>query len=237
MSTAPATSAVPTEAPADRKIFKMNGLRGMISKVMTTGWSAPRVALGLDIDMTNALAQAKVLTQSLGIKITPTHIVLKTIAATLANYPRLNALVTERGIEEVFAINLAVAVHSDGGLIAPVICNVQDKSMTELANELADTAEKGRQGKLPPSAFQRGTFTLSNLATAGIDWVTPVLNPPQVAIMGMGRTRDAVVAVDGVPTVRKMATFSLIFDHRAVDGTPASYFLRDFGAALTEAKI
>lgn len=226
-----------TEQPADRRIVPMNGLRGMISTAMTQGWSAPRVALGLDVDMGAALARAKQLTEASGTKISPTHLLLAALARTLQQHPRMNALVTAKGIEEVHAVNLAVAVHTDGGLVAPVIRDAHGKTIPAMATELADLAERARKGTLPPSGYQRGTFTLSNLATAGIDWLTPVINPPQAGILGVGRTRDAVVVRDGAPAVAKMATLTLVFDHRAIDGTPAAWFLRDLGAALTESNF
>ena len=226
-----------TEQPSDRKIVPMNGLRGMIAKVMVQGWSAPRVALGMDVEMGPAVARARALSEQHGVKISPTHLLLAALARTLGKHPRLNALVTERGIEEVHAVNLAVAVHTDGGLVAPVIRDAQAKDIPTLSRELAELADKARKGTLGPAGYQRGTFTLSSLATAGIDWMTPVINPPQVAILGVGRTREAVVVRDGAPAVAQMATLTLVFDHRAVDGTPASHFLRELGAAVEAAEF
>lgn len=226
-----------TTAPADRKIVLMNGLRGMISKVMQKGWSAPRVALGLDVEIGPLVARAKALSAELDIKISPTHLLLAALAQTLAKHPRLNALVTDKGIEEIHAINLAIAVHTDAGLVAPVIREAQVKDVATLSKELAELVDKARKGTLGPAGYQRGTFTLSNLATMGIDWVTPVITPPQVAILGVGRTRNAVVVREGAPAVAQMATLTLVFDHRAVDGTPAAKFLRDLGAAVEAAAI
>jgi pyruvate/2-oxoglutarate dehydrogenase complex dihydrolipoamide acyltransferase (E2) component len=225
-------------APADdRRIVPLTGLRGMIARAMTQAWAVPRVALGLDVDMGPLLACAKRLTEQSGSKVTPTPLLLTALARTLKVHPRLNALLTDKGIEEVHAVNLAVAVNTDKGLVTPVIRDAEQKSVSELATELADLAQRARDGKLPPSAYQKGTFTLSSLAAAGIDWVTPILNPPQVAILGVGRTRDAVIVRDGMPVVAQMATFNLVFDHRAVDGYPASLFLRDLGACLTAAEF
>jgi pyruvate dehydrogenase E2 component (dihydrolipoamide acetyltransferase) len=147
----------------------------------------------------------------------------------------MNALMTDKGIEEVHAVNLALAVNTAMGLVTPVIRDAEQKSVAELAAEMGDLAERARNGKLPPAAYQKGTFTLSNLGAAGIDWVTPILNPPQVGILGVGRTRDAVIARDGVPVVAPMATLTLVFDHRAIDGFPAGLFLKDLGACLTAA--
>jgi pyruvate/2-oxoglutarate dehydrogenase complex dihydrolipoamide acyltransferase (E2) component len=223
------------QAPDDRRIVGLTGLRGMIARAMTQAWTAPRVALGLDVEMGPLLARARQMTEQSGSKVTATPLLLAAIARTLRAHPRLNALLTDKGIEEIHAINLAVAVNTDKGLVTPVIRDADRKSITELAASLADLAQRARDGKLPPSAYQQGTFTLSNLSAAGIDWVTPILNPPQVGILGVGRTRDAVIARDGVPVVAQMATFNLVFDHRAIDGYPASLFLRDLSACLTAA--
>ena len=224
------------EQPSDRHIVPMSGLRGVIAKAMATGWQAPRVALGLEVGMDAPIARARALTAELGAKISLTPLILAALARTLTQHPRLNALVTARGIEEVHAVNLAVAVDTPAGLVAPVIRDAQAKSVGALARELTDMAERARAGTLPPSGYQKGTFTLSNLGAAGIDWLTPVINPPQVAILGVGRTREAVIVRDGAPAVARVATLTLVFDHRAIDGFPAGLFLRDLGAEIAAAR-
>jgi pyruvate dehydrogenase E2 component (dihydrolipoamide acetyltransferase) len=223
------------ETPEDRKIVGVTGLRGIIARTMTQAWQAPRVALGLDIEMAPLLARAKAMTAQGGPKITATPLFLAALARTLKAHPRMNALMTDKGIEEVHAVNLALAVNTSMGLVTPVIRDAEQKSVAELAAEMGDLAERARNGKLPPAAYQKGTFTLSNLGAAGIDWVTPILNPPQVGILGVGRTRDAVIARDGMPVVAQMATLTLVFDHQAIDGFPAGLFLKDLGACLTAA--
>lgn len=225
------------EQVADRTLVPMTGLRGIISRTMIQAWQAPRVALGLQIEMDALLARAKSLSQTSGVKVTPTVLILRALAVTLKQHPRLNSLITDKGIEEVHAVNLAVAVHTDKGLVTPVIRDADSKDSVQLSKELLQLALAARVGKLPPAAFQKGTFTLSNLAAAGIDWVTPILNPPQVGILGVGQTREAVVVRDGAPAVAKVASLNLVFDHRAVDGYPASLFLRDLGACLEVAEL
>lgn len=225
------------EQVADRTLVPMTGLRGIISRSMIQAWQAPRVALGLQIEMDALLARAKSLSQTSGVKVTPTVLILRALAVTLKQHPRLNSLITDKGIEEVHAVNLAVAVHTDKGLVTPVIRDADSKDSVQLSKELLQLALAARVGKLPPAAFQKGTFTLSNLAAAGIDWVTPILNPPQVGILGVGQTREAVVVRDGAPAVAKVASLNLVFDHRAVDGYPASLFLRDLGACLEVAEL
>lgn len=223
--------------PVDRTLVPLTGLRGIISRSMTQAWQAPRVALGLDVPMDALLARAKAISAETGVKVTPTALMLRALALTLKQHPRLNALLTDKGIEEMHAVNLAVAVHTDKGLVTPVIRDAETKDSAQLATELGEMALAARNGKLAPSAYQKGTFTLSNLAAAGIDWVTPILNPPQVGILGVGQTREAVVVRDGAPVVAKVATLNLVFDHRAVDGYPSSLFLRDLGACLQAAEL
>lgn len=225
------------QSPEDRTLVSMTGLRGIISRSMTQAWQAPRVAMSLDLEMDGVLARAKALSDREGSKITSTVLFLVALARTLKLHPRLNALLVDKSIEEVHAVNLSVAVHTNKGLLTPVIRDAEQKSIGQLAAELNDLASRARAGKLPPSAFQKGTFTLSNLASGGIDWVTPILNPPQVGILGVGRTRQAVVVRDGAPAVAQVATLTLVFDHRAVDGYPASLFLRDLTACLAAAEF
>jgi pyruvate dehydrogenase E2 component (dihydrolipoamide acetyltransferase) len=221
----------------ERTIVPVTGLRGIIARSMSQSWQAPRVALGLELEMGPLLAKAQALSAAEGVKITPTVLLLAALAQTLKAHPRLNALLTDKGIEEVQAVNLTVAVHTEKGLLTPVIRDAGQKSVVQLAAELGELASRARDGKLPPAAYQKGTFTLSNLAAAGIDWVTPIINAPQVGILGVGRTRDAVVVRDGTPAVAQVATLTLVFDHRAVDGYPASLFLRDLGACLMAAQF
>ncbi len=198
---------------------------------MTRSWQAPRGALGLDVRAGALLACARRASET-DEKITPTVLIVAAVARALREHPRLNALVTDQGIEELNSVNIAVAVHTEQGLMTPVLRDVPSKSHSEIARELREKADAARLGKLPPSAYQGGGFTISSLATAGIDWVTPILNPPQVGILGVGRTRDAVVAKDGNAAIEQMSTLTLVFDHRAIDGYPAGLFLRDLGALI-----
>ncbi|MDH4580753.1 2-oxo acid dehydrogenase subunit E2 [Pseudomonas sp. BN415] len=221
------------DAP-DRRIVPLSGLRGIIARAMSRAWQAPQVTLGLEFEVGPLLARVRQLGGQGG-KVTPTALVLTALARTLPKHPRMNALLTEQGIEEVRDVHLAVAVDTANGLLTPVIRDAHDKGALEIAAELSILAVQARAGKLPPAAYQRGTFTFSNLGGAGIDWVTPVLNPPQVGILGMGRCREAVVVRDGTPVAAQVSTLTLVFDHRAIDGMPASLFLRDLAACLTAA--
>ncbi|WP_218173918.1 2-oxo acid dehydrogenase subunit E2 [Pseudomonas yamanorum] len=220
---------------SDRRVLPLKGLRGVIARAMSRAWEAPRVAVGVEVEVDALIARAKLLTEQSGIKVTPTALILSALARTLPRHARMNALLTDQGIEEVQGVHLAVAVDTPAGLMTPIIRDAQTKNAAQIAAELTTLAARARDGKLPPSSYQRGTFTFSNLGAAGIDWVTPVLNAPQVGILGMGRARDAVVVRSGKVAVARVSTLTLVFDHRAIDGMPASLFLRELAACVSAA--
>jgi len=139
----------------------------------------------------------------------------------------MNGIVSDSGIEQWQDVNLGIAVNTEIGVVVPVLPGLGEMNFAELAVEVKAKAEGARKGKLPASAYQRGTFTISTLGATGIDWFTPVLNPPQIAILGVGAMRDRAVVVDSELAVRPMMTLTLVFNHRAVDGYPAGLFLAD----------
>jgi pyruvate dehydrogenase E2 component (dihydrolipoamide acetyltransferase) len=118
-----------------------------------------------------------------------------------------------------------VAVALEEGLTVPVIRDAHALRLPELSLAIQDVATKARSGGLPPDAYAGGTFTVTNLGQFGVDSFDPIINPPQVAILGTGRIQERVVAVNGAPAVRPMMTLTLTFDHRALDGAPGSQFL------------
>lgn len=229
-----ATAAPPAEP---LPLIPLKGLRGSIARNMTAGWQAPRVAMGVEVDMSrcNALL-ARLQSQAAPSRITVTAIVLRAAALALRRHPRLNALMREGGIELAGDVNLGLAVALDDGLVVPVIREADRKTIVPLAAESRELAGAARAGKLPPKAYQGGTFTVTNLGMTGIDWFTPVLNPPQVGILGVSRVVDRPVVRDGRIVVAPMTTLTLVFDHRAVDGQPAALFLHTLATLLDSAE-
>lgn len=214
-----------SEAGDGKTILPLKGIRGMIARSLTSAWQAPRVALGLDADMTAVLARIARERETTGGKASITHAVLRCVALALREHPAVNGIVTEQGIELWSQVNLGVAVNTAHGVVVPVLMQADGKDLTTLESEVAQLADGARAGKLPASAYQRGTFTVSTLGSTGIDWFTPVLNPPQIAILGVGRVAPRAVVVDGAVVARPMMTLTLVFDHRALDGHPAGLFL------------
>jgi pyruvate/2-oxoglutarate dehydrogenase complex dihydrolipoamide acyltransferase (E2) component len=227
--TAPAEQTRPAEqiSTADNARalrVPLSGVRGAVAREMALAWQLPRVAVGVEVDMTAALSALED-QRADGARLSPTHAVLRSVALALREHPRLNARVKEDAVEVASEVNLGLAVSLDEGVIVPVIRDADRKSMPELAAEASDLAQAARAGSLAGTALRDGTFTVSTLGATGIDWFTPILNAPQVAILGVGRVIERVLARDGVAVVAPTVVLTLVFDHRAVDGQPAALFL------------
>jgi pyruvate/2-oxoglutarate dehydrogenase complex dihydrolipoamide acyltransferase (E2) component len=236
-----AWSVAPSAATAEdvRERIPLSGLRGVIARNMTSAWqTVPRVAAGLEVDVTACLAARKALQERLGPEphISLTHLILRAVALTLREHPRLNARVVEGAIEVVADVNLGLAVNLADGLVVPVLRHADRKSVGELAAEARGLATDAREGRLPPAALQGGTFTVTNLGATGIDWFTPIVHQPQVAILGVGRVAERAVVRDSRVAVAPTMTLTLVYDHRAVDGYPASLFLAAVGDRLRRAQ-
>ena len=202
----------------------LTGVRGAVAREMALAWQQPRVAIGVEVEMSAALAVLQE-QRGDGTRLSPTHAVLRSVSLTLPEHPRLNSRVNEDAVELASDVHLGLAVSLDEGVIVPVIRNADRKSLLELAAEAGELARAARAGSLPGTHLHEGTFTVSTLGATGIDWFTPILNPPQVAILGVGRVTERVIARDGAAVVAPTMVLTLIFDHRAVDGHPAALFL------------
>ncbi len=158
--------------------------------------------------------------------LSPLHLVIKAAAKALKEHPRLNALQMDEQIQLVEQVNIGVAVALDEGLITPVIRDADTKTLSQLANEGRELAGKTREGRAKPEDVTGGTFTITNLGAYDIDAFTPIINPPQVAILGVGRVVEKPIIQEGEVTKGSMIVLSLTFDHRVVDGSPAAGFLQ-----------
>jgi pyruvate dehydrogenase E2 component (dihydrolipoamide acetyltransferase) len=206
-------------------VVPLKGIRGVIARSLSAAWQAPRVAQGLDADMSAVLARVQTERASTGRKVSITHAVLRAAALTLREHPAVNGTVSDQAVEHWTDVNLGVAVNTPAGVVVPVLMQADAFGLGELETRVGALADAARAGKLPASAYQRGTFTVSTLGATGIDWFTPVLNPPQIAILGVGRVAERAVVIAGQVVARPMMTLTLVFDHRALDGHPAGLFL------------
>lgn len=158
-------------------------------------------------------------------QITYTDLLVKLVAASLVEHPRLNARWEEGRILLSPEINVGLAVATEEGLVVPVIERADQKDLREIAARRQDLVSRSQSGKLHPQDLAGGTFTISNLGMYDVDAANAVINPPQAAILAVGRIAPRVVAVDGQPGVRPTMHLSLSCDHRVVDGARAAQFL------------
>jgi len=170
-----------------------------------------------------------------------TAAVVRACAVALHSHPRLAARWTNRGLALPVDLDIGVAVALDEGLIVPVVRRADTEDLDALGAKIADLAERARTGQLAPAETEGGVFSVTNLGPWGVDAFTPLLNPPQTAILGMGRARPRPAVRDGAVVPRTLMTLSLTFDHQVVDGAPAAAFLAAVVGLLeapgTESKI
>lgn len=167
-------------------------------------------------------------------KVTYSDLIVKAVAMTLRRHPRLNAGWIDGRIMGNDAVHVGLAVAVEDGLLVPVIRHTDRLGVGEIAAARADIVSRAQANKLSVEDLQGGTFTISNLGMFSVDQFNAIVNPPQAAILAVGRIADRVVAVDGQPAVRPMMTLTLSCDHRVVDGARGAQFLDDLAAALEE---
>lgn len=210
----------------------LKSIRRKIAENMTISWSRiPHVTHFDEADVTSfeplrVKHDPKVNEQ--GGRLTLTVLTLKAVVSGLKKYPQFNASLDEKSGEIVFKqyYNIGIAVATERGLIVPVIKNVDQKSIIELARELKDIAEKTRTGKIELDRLQGGTFTITNIGAIGGTSTSPMINYPECAILGMARAADKPVVRQGKIEIGTIMPLALSFDHRIADGAEAAYFVR-----------
>ena len=232
-----AASAAPevpvAETPAIQQtpeVIAMDGIRGIIAERMTLSVQTnASVTLHTEVDATALVELRGMLNEKLQareVNITYTDLLVKVVANALREHPRLNATLTDEAIHLLSEINIGVAVALEDGLVVPVVRNADKERLSEISGQVKDFAERARGNQLTPGELQGGTFTITNLGNFGIDAFTPIINPPESAILGVGRILKKPVVHDDEIVIRSMLTLSLTFDHRVVDGAPAAQFLQ-----------
>jgi len=211
----------------------MSGIRAVIARRMHDSHqiTAP-VTLTTEVDATALVALREELktklAQMLGFNIGYNELIIKVVAHALREFAYMNARLDETAgvIRQLGDVHVALAVDTERGLLVPVIRNADRKGIAEIGKEVRDLAEKARTGKAAPDELSGSTFTISNLGMYEIDAFTPIINLPEVAILGVGRIKPQAVVVNGQVVVRQMLWLSLTHDHRLVDGAPAARFLQ-----------
>lgn len=229
-SSAVAAIAVSTAAhAAPVKTKPLVGMRKVIAERMGQSWTtAPHVHLTVEVDMTAALALKDQLSKASGQKASVTEIVIKCAAQVLGEHPVVNASIIGNQIVYHESVNMGVAVSLDDGLIVPVIRKAETKSLREIRAAVVDLGARARSNKLQPDEISGGTFTVTNLGMFGTDHFTPIINPPESAILAVCRTVEKPVVVGGQVVIRPMCNFVLGFDHRLIDGAVGAKFMARF---------
>lgn len=222
----------PESCPADSTAewVSLSSTRRTIARRMTESHQqAASVTLMREVDATELVRLREQILGSLSdgdSRPTYTDILVSVVAQQLKLHPYMNALVEGEGLRLSSRVHMALAVDAERGLVTPVLRNADRKRFLELARERRELVQRAQTGQIMPEEMDNGTFTITNLGALGIDAFTPIINPPQVAILGMGRIRPAPAIHDGAICIRYRMVLSLTFDHRFVDGAPAARFLQ-----------
>ncbi|MCR4441837.1 MAG: dihydrolipoamide acetyltransferase family protein [Peptococcaceae bacterium] len=223
---AAAAAAGPAAGEKEDGGTALAGMRKAIAERMSLSWkTAPHVNLTVEVDMTAAGRLKDSLSREDGVRYSYTEVIVKCVACALAEFREVNSSLQEGRIKRHSGVNIGVAVALDNGLIVPVIKNAEQKSLRLLRQEIAVLSEKARKGELLPDEVSGGTFTVTNLGMYGADHFTPIINPPESAILGVCRVAERPAAVDGSVVIRPLANLCLSFDHRLIDGALAARFM------------
>lgn len=219
-------------APQHEIIQMSNVLQKMAEHMVRSVHTSPHVAAVHEVDMTRVVqhraAHAAAFEAKEGFKLTYTPYIVQAVVHAIKKYPLINTSIEGDKIIKKNYINLGIAVASENGLIVPVIKNAEEKNFLGLARAVNDLAVRTRTKKLTPDDIQGGTFTISNYGVFGTLIGTPIINQPQVAILGTGAIKKRVVVMENdMIAIRSMAFFTLSFDHRIVDGALGGMFLEE----------
>lgn len=206
--------------------FALTGVRGKIAERMMRGSheTAP-VTLTAEVDATALVARRKAL-QAAGLKVSFNDLLVCILARALGEQPRLNAVYQGDRAVVRRSVDIALAVDTDRGLLAPVLRGAERLTLAQVAEGSAALIARARSGQAGPDELKGGTFTLTNLGMFGIDAFTPIINHPECAILGVGRIKPTPWVVGDCIGIRQALWLSLTFDHRLVDGGPAARFLQ-----------
>ena len=210
-------------------------MRGMIAgKMLESLTTTAQLTHMAECDATG-LFTSKARLQEQGLKASVEDILIDTVLEVLKKHPGLNGTLKDKEITNPHAIHLGVAVALPGDLlVAPAILDAGSKTLEERIEARRDVVERARTNKLSVTEMTGGTFTVSNLGLSRVRFFTPILNAPQIAILGVGETALRPWVHNGVIEPRRIMGLSLTFDHRAVNGAPAGEFLTDLCAAIEQ---
>ena len=223
--------------PAEERFVPHNAMRRVIAdRLQQSKQTAPHFYLTVDCEIDNLLAARKALNEAAedGVKISVNDMVVKAAAAALMAEPDVNGYFEAEGCRYFSTADICVAVAVDGGLVTPVIHDVQNLGLADISRKTSDLASRARAGTLDPSEYAGGSFTISNLGMFGIREFAAVINPPQSAILAVGAGEQRPVVKNGELAVATVMTVTLSADHRIVDGALGAKWLQAFKRAIEQ---
>jgi pyruvate dehydrogenase E2 component (dihydrolipoamide acetyltransferase) len=249
----PAASAGKTDAPAsvskvaagdlEEERIPLRGLRKIIAGAMAKSkYTAPHVTVMDEVNVSALVAlrsRAKKIAEEQGIKLTYLPFIVKVLIAALRKFPELNATFDEEKQELVLKkyYNIGIATATPDGLIVPVIKQADRKNMFQIASEISELATKARDRKAAPDELKGSTVTITNIGSAGGMFFTPVINFPEVAILGTGRITEKAIVLNGEIVAAPVMSLSLSFDHRFIDGETAQLCMNHIKRLLEDPEL
>jgi pyruvate dehydrogenase E2 component (dihydrolipoamide acetyltransferase) len=221
----------------------LRGVRKVIAQAMVKSvYTAPHVTIMDEANVSKLVElrkTAKPLAEKKGIKLTYLPFIVKAAVAGLKEFPQLNASIDDEKDEIIYKYyyNIGIATDTDNGLIVPVVEDADHKNIWQIAEEINDLATRGREGKLSREEMSGSTFSITNIGSAGGMFFTPVINYPEVAILGTGRITEKPVVMDGTITAAPLLALSLSFDHRLIDGAVAQHFINYVKTLLEDPQL
>ncbi|WP_281888858.1 dihydrolipoamide acetyltransferase family protein [Paenibacillus sp. YYML68] len=240
---APSSAAGAISGDRVEERVPLKGIRKAISNAMVkSAYTAPHVTLMDEVDVTRLVAlrtKAKPVAEKKGVKLTYLPFIVKALVAAARQFPAMNAMIDEEKQEIVYKkyYHIGIATDTDNGLIVPVIQDADRKNIWTIAEAITDLAVRGRDGKLSGSELRGSTLTITNIGSAGGMFFTPIINFPEVAILGTGRITEKPVVKNGEIVVAPVMALSLSFDHRIIDGAMAQNFLNYIKQLLSDPEL
>jgi len=217
--------------PRVKEVVPLVGVRKTSAERVALSFrTAPHCTLMMEVDMSKAVEMRKR-------GFSYTEIIVKAVAKALREHPMLNSTLEDNTLKIFENINIGVAVETEKGLVVPIIRDADKKSLTEISSILKTLLEKARAGKLEKEDVTGGTFTITNLGMHEVFCFTPIINPPEAAILGVGKIFQKPIVLGERIQTKPTMVLSLTFDHRIVDGAPAARFLKEIKRYLEEPEL
>jgi pyruvate dehydrogenase E2 component (dihydrolipoyllysine-residue acetyltransferase) len=218
------------------EVVALSAMRQTIAQRMTASkQTVPHFYLTGEVNMRASMAYLEEYNAGRESRVTLTALLIKAMGLALQEHPRVNAMFAGDSIVLNEHCNVGVAVAVDDGLFVPVIKDVEKRDLADIMQTLRDLAAGARSGRLTPEQYEGGSITLSNLGMFGVDFFQPIINPPEVCIVGAGAVKERVVVLDGEPAVEPTMLLSVAADHRVLDGVAAAEFFATVRELLEEA--